>query len=74
VHALTNIDTRILAVTLPIALVVLVHLFSYLADPYQIRSYPGPFLAKFSDAWLGCIAALGQRSEIVHQMHLKYGK
>ncbi|KAF7344377.1 Cytochrome P450 monooxygenase [Mycena sanguinolenta] len=53
--------------------VVLVHLLIYLVDPYGIRHYPGPFLAKFSDAWLGYISKQGHRSEVIHEMHLKYG-
>ncbi|KAJ7038031.1 cytochrome P450 monooxygenase [Mycena alexandri] len=55
------------------AAVVLVHLAIYLVDPYGIRKYPGPFLAKFSDAWLGWISQQGHRSEVIHEMHLKYG-
>ena len=34
----------------------------------------GPFLAEFSDAWLGWVAAQGHRSEVVHDMHAKYGE
>lgn len=55
------------------AIVILVHVAIYLVDPYGIRQYPGPFLAKFSDAWLGWISPQGHRSEIIHEMHLKYG-
>ncbi|KAJ6570988.1 cytochrome P450 monooxygenase [Mycena vulgaris] len=55
------------------AVLVLVHLAIYLVDPYGIRKYPGPFLAKFSDAWLGWISQQGHRSEVIHEMHLKYG-
>lgn len=61
------------AAALPVA-VVGVHLAIYLIDPYGIRHYPGPFLAKFSDAWLGYISQQGHRSEVIHKMHLKYGK
>lgn len=49
------------------------HLLPYFLDPHGIRSYPGPFLAKFTNLWLGRIAALGHRSEVVHGMHEKYG-
>ncbi|KAJ7778576.1 cytochrome P450 monooxygenase [Mycena maculata] len=62
----------LLLVALPPA-VVFVHFAIYLVDPYGIRQYPGPFLAKFSDAWLGWISQQGHRSEIIHEMHLKYG-
>ena len=32
---------------------LLVHFVPWAIDPRGIRSIPGPFLAKFSDAWLG---------------------
>ncbi|EMD34717.1 hypothetical protein CERSUDRAFT_116910 [Gelatoporia subvermispora B] len=53
--------------------VALVHVVPWLLDPHGIRSYPGPLLAKFSDAWLGWVAAQGHRSEVVHELHKKYG-
>lgn len=53
--------------------VVLVHLIPYLLDTHGIRGYPGPFIAKFSDIWLGLVARNGHRSEVVHDMHQKYG-
>jgi hypothetical protein len=53
--------------------VVFVHVIPYLLDPYHIRKHPGPFFAKFTDAWLGMVCKDGHRSEVVHQMHLKYG-
>jgi benzoate 4-monooxygenase len=52
---------------------VLVHVVPYLLDPHHIRKYPGPFFAKFTDAWFGMICKQGHRSETVHQWHLKYG-
>ncbi|KAK0482260.1 cytochrome P450 monooxygenase [Armillaria novae-zelandiae] len=54
-------------------LVVLVHLVPYLVDSHGLRSYPGPLIAKFSDAWLGYMTYKGHRSEIVHDLHMKYG-
>ncbi|KAJ6588602.1 cytochrome P450 monooxygenase pc-bph [Mycena capillaripes] len=65
-------DPLTVLATIPAAIVV-VHLVIYLVDPYGIRQYPGPLLAKFSDAWLGWISQQGHRSEIIHEMHLKYG-
>ena len=56
-----------------LASVVLVHVIPYLLDPHHIRRYPGPFFAKFTDIWLGVVCKQGHRSEIVHQLHLKYG-
>jgi len=57
-----------------VALVALSHVIPYLLDPHAIRAYPGPFLARFTDLWLGRVVALGHRSEVVHDMHQKYGK
>ncbi|EJC97643.1 cytochrome P450 monooxygenase pc-bph [Fomitiporia mediterranea MF3/22] len=54
----------------------LVHVVPYLFDKHHIRrnDISGPLLARFSDAWLGWVAAQGPRSEVVHQIHKKYGK
>jgi len=67
-----NNYTTILSVS---ALVILaVHLVPYVADAHGIRSIPGPWLAKFTDAWFGRVAAGGHRSEVVHELHKKYGE
>lgn len=50
------------------------HVVLWLADPYKIRGYPGPLFAKFSDVWLGYVAAQGHRSEVVHDLHKKHGE
>ncbi|KAK0466868.1 cytochrome P450 monooxygenase [Desarmillaria tabescens] len=60
-------------ITTVVALVVLVHLVPYLIDSHRLRSYPGPLLAKFSDAWLAYVAYQGHRSEVVYDLHRKYG-
>ncbi|KAF4618517.1 hypothetical protein D9613_010014 [Agrocybe pediades] len=52
---------------------ILVHALPYLIDPHGIRRFPGPLIAKFSDIWLGVVCKNGHRSEIVHEMHKKYG-
>lgn len=67
-----NFDLSTLAL-LALAAFALVHLVPYLLDAHGLRKYPGPFLAKFSDLWLGYISKNGHRSEIVHEMHQKYG-
>ena len=56
------------------ALIVLVHFLTWLVDPHGLRSFPGPWLARFSDLWLGRVAQQGHRSEVVHEMHKKYGE
>ncbi|KAK0202468.1 cytochrome P450 monooxygenase [Desarmillaria ectypa] len=56
-----------------IVLAVLIHLAPYLIDSHRLRLYPGPLLAKFSDVWLAFVAYKGHRSEVVHDLHRKYG-
>ncbi|EJC97642.1 cytochrome P450 monooxygenase pc-bph [Fomitiporia mediterranea MF3/22] len=55
---------------------LVVHVVPYLLDKHHIRrnGITGPFLAMFSDAWLGWVAAQGRRAEVVHEKHKKYGK
>lgn len=57
---------------LPVA-VILAHLIPYLLDPFNQRRIPGPLLAKFTDLWLGWTTSQGHRSEVVHELHEKYG-
>ncbi|KZS98305.1 cytochrome P450 monooxygenase pc-bph [Sistotremastrum niveocremeum HHB9708] len=61
-----------IAASIPV-LVLLVHIVPWLVDSHSIRDIKGPWLAKFSDFWLGYWAAQGKRSEHVHEMHKKYG-
>ncbi|KAF9460031.1 cytochrome P450 monooxygenase [Collybia nuda] len=56
----------------PTALII-AHVVPYFYDTHGIRLYPGPFFAKFTDAWLGIVSKNGHRSEVVHAMHQKYG-
>ncbi|KAI0316224.1 cytochrome P450 [Amylostereum chailletii] len=69
---LASLDLKLYLALVP-AFFVLAHLLPWLLDVHHIRSYPGPFLAKFSDLWLGRVAAQGHRSEVVHDMHKQYG-
>lgn len=55
-------------------LIVFVYFLTWLIDPHGLRSFPGPWLARFSDLWLGRVAQQGHRSEVVHKMHKKYGE
>jgi benzoate 4-monooxygenase len=68
-----SLDPLVLA-GIGLAAAIIVHVGSYLLDPHGIRSIPGPLLAKFTDAWLGWIAAQGHRSEVVHGIHAEYGR
>ncbi|PPQ70397.1 hypothetical protein CVT24_013135 [Panaeolus cyanescens] len=67
-----NLDIQTLLL-LPPTLFLLVHLVPYVLDQNKLRKYPGPFFAKFTDAWLGLVSKEGHRSEVVHAMHQKYG-
>ncbi|KAF9649772.1 cytochrome P450 monooxygenase pc-bph [Thelephora ganbajun] len=49
--------------------IIAVHVLPYLVDTRGIRTIPGPWFAKFTDAWLGRVAARGHRSEVVHKLH-----
>ncbi|KAK0494709.1 hypothetical protein EDD18DRAFT_1355461 [Armillaria luteobubalina] len=61
------------ALTVPLATLVLIHLCTFFCSPYGFRSFPCPFLAKFSDARLGWVSYGGHRSETIHELHKKYG-
>lgn len=69
---LENTDLGYIIALIPFILLV-IHLAPWLIDPHGIRGIPGPLIAKFSDAWLGWAAAGGHRSEVVHEIHKKYG-
>ncbi|KAI0266458.1 cytochrome P450 monooxygenase [Gloeopeniophorella convolvens] len=69
---LRNANPALIIWTIP-ALVIVAHLLPWLIDAHGLRSYPGPWLAQFSDLWLGRVAQQGHRSEVVHELHKKYG-
>ncbi|EGG06012.1 uncharacterized protein MELLADRAFT_36399 [Melampsora larici-populina 98AG31] len=58
---------------LPIS-IILYHLFCYYFDYFSLKSYPGPFLAKFSRVWLAKVSRNGKRYLSIHEAHLKFGK
>ena len=60
-----------LAIFLVPVLVILGHLVPWIAG---LRPFPGPWLARFSDLWLGFIVPQGHHSEVVHDLHKKYGE
>lgn len=73
--ALLNVDLVSVCVIIPVVL-LLVHFVPYFVDPHCIRSngITGPFWAQFTDAWLGWVVGQGHRSEVVHELHEKYGE
>jgi benzoate 4-monooxygenase len=67
-----SVDPYSLGLAVP-AVVFLAHFVPWLVDSHGIRSYPGPFFAKFSNIWLAYISKNGHRSETLHKVHQKYG-
>jgi benzoate 4-monooxygenase len=68
----TLTDTLLVLLVL-FALFVLAHIVVYVVDTHQLQSVPGPWLAKFSDAWLVYVSFQGRRSETVYELHKQYG-
>ncbi|EJC97664.1 cytochrome P450 monooxygenase pc-bph [Fomitiporia mediterranea MF3/22] len=58
-----------------LAIIFAVHLDAYFIDSHRIRrnGISGPFLARFSGAWLGWVVFQGRQSEVVHSLHKKFG-
>ncbi|OSX61370.1 hypothetical protein POSPLADRAFT_1145439 [Postia placenta MAD-698-R-SB12] len=48
-------------------------LIPYFSDPYKLRAYPGPFLAKFTSVWASWVINHNRWSETVDLLHRKYG-
>lgn len=70
-----NIDATDVAIAIPI-LTLLAYVGPYLRDKYSIKAngVTGPFLARFSNVWLGQVAVGGNRSLAVHDLHKKFGQ
>ncbi|KAG8723824.1 hypothetical protein FRC11_002293, partial [Ceratobasidium sp. 423] len=50
------------------------YVIPYLIDPYEYRRrFPGPPLAGFTNWWMSNLSRTGHHSEIVQQLHEKYG-
>lgn len=61
------------AVAALVFLVLLTHVVPFLRDEHDVRSYPGPALAKLSDAWLAWCAACGKINRSIYEAHKAYG-
>ena len=74
-ESILDADARSVLVLIP-AVFLVVHVVPYFVDPHCIRrnGVKGPFWAQFSDAWLGLVTGQGHRSEVVHDLHQKYGE
>jgi len=55
------------------AAIVLAQLIAYFNDASGLRSYPGPFLAKFTGAWMFWEVSHNRWSSAVDDQHRKYG-
>ncbi|KDN34444.1 hypothetical protein RSAG8_12476, partial [Rhizoctonia solani AG-8 WAC10335] len=56
------------------ALALAFYVVPYLLDPHEYRHrFPGPPLARFTNWWMSSLARTGRHSEIVQQLHEKYG-
>ena len=62
----------LLLAALPVVLLV-AKVANYLTDPSALRSYPGPFLAKFTDAWIFWTVSRNRWSCSVEDLHKRYG-
>ena len=62
----------LLLATVPFVLVV-AKVVIYFVDPSGLRAYPGPFLAKFTDAWIFWVVCRNRWSSTVEDIHKKYG-
>ncbi|KAH7920155.1 cytochrome P450 [Leucogyrophana mollusca] len=67
-----HVDPATILVTFPV-IVVLAHAIPYFIDRFNQRAIPGPLLARFSDVWLGWVSSQGHRSDVVHELHNRYG-
>ncbi|KZT65615.1 cytochrome P450 [Daedalea quercina L-15889] len=66
-------DNPLLLLAILPAAVVLVKLVAYLTDPSGLRAYPGPFLAKFTDAWIFWVVCRNRWSATVEDLHNEHG-
>jgi benzoate 4-monooxygenase len=71
--SLLNLNSLLLLGAILSTAILAVHIVPYILDPYNLRNVPGPFWAKFTDFWLVFVSGQGHRSEVVHELHKKYG-
>ena len=70
--AFAQANPLLLFATLPIIIVVS-NVAAYFMDPHGLRSYPGPLLAKLTDAWIFWVVSRNRWSRTVEDLHRKYG-
>nr|F1SY83.1 RecName: Full=Cytochrome P450 monooxygenase 89 [Postia placenta Mad-698-R]BAK09427.1 cytochrome P450 [Postia placenta] len=74
-EGLTSLVPLILSVLVCLVATVTISptLLAYFNDPFELRAYPGPFLAKFTSAWISWIISQNRWSETVDLMHRQHG-
>ncbi|KZT65732.1 cytochrome P450 [Daedalea quercina L-15889] len=73
-HLISRVaDTPLLLLALIPVAFLLTKLIVYLKDSAGLRSYPGPFLAKFTDFWMYWTVNSNRWSSTVDELHKKYG-
>lgn len=51
------------------------YVIPYLLDPHDYRRrFSGPWLARFTNLWMSRIVTTGHHSEVIRELHEKYGK
>ncbi|KAI0309649.1 cytochrome P450 monooxygenase pc-bph, partial [Amylostereum chailletii] len=73
ISSLPRLDNLFYLAAAITVVVLAIHIIPWILDSRGIRAYPGPWLAKFSDLWLTWTVLQGHRSEVVHELHKKYG-
>ena len=75
IHRLTSYCSTdvLLTLTAVLSAVVVFHVFAYFKDTPGLRSFPGPFLAKFTDAWMFSVVSGNRWSTTVESLHKQYG-
>ncbi|KAI5449864.1 hypothetical protein NCC49_003980 [Naganishia albida] len=71
IHRLSD---PMIGIPVVIAVALLSILIPFILDPNGFRKYPGPLPAALSKLWLARQAGRGNRYEVVHDQHQKYGK
>ncbi|EED82991.1 predicted protein [Postia placenta Mad-698-R] len=73
-EGLTSLLPSILSVLVCLiaTVIALSFLLPYFNDPYKLRAYPGPFLAKFTSTWASWVISHNQWLETVDLLHHQY--
>lgn len=61
-------------IPLALALVVISYLHAYFVTHQQLRHFPAPFPAQFSNLWLLSVCRRGARYSIMDRVHRELGK